>query len=153
MGVDSFKTKGWWGHQEFRRHKSLLRMTRLPFGRTKRRPGFPPPPAPSLAPSMGHRERQCVLKWICWAAQGCAQRPHKLREQTVWAPGQDILRASQGVEAFTELLLLPSIPLYRGASSERPRDMPMVIQNGSQDSNPSPPSQATSLGNQNQKPL
>lgn len=27
-------------------------------------------------------------------------------------------------------LLLPSIPLYRGASSERPRDMPRVIQNG-----------------------
>lgn len=36
--------------------------------------GFPPTPAPSLAPSMGHTERQCVLKWICWAAQGCAQR-------------------------------------------------------------------------------
>lgn len=27
-------------------------------------------------------------------------------------------------------LLLPSIPLYRAASSERPRDVPMVIQNG-----------------------
>lgn len=74
MGVDSFKTKGWWGHWEFRRHKSLLRMARLPFGRTKRQPGFPPPPASSLAPSMGHRARRCVLKWICWAAEGCAQK-------------------------------------------------------------------------------
>lgn len=74
MGVDSFKTKGWCGESRVPEVQITPRMAKLPFSRTKRRPGLPPPPAPSLAPSMGHRQRQCVLKWICWAAQGCVQR-------------------------------------------------------------------------------
>jgi hypothetical protein len=30
MGVDSFKTKGWCGNREFRRHKSLLEWPNCP---------------------------------------------------------------------------------------------------------------------------
>lgn len=45
MDVDSFKTKGSCGYQEFRRHKSLPEWPTLPFGRTKRRPGLPCTPS------------------------------------------------------------------------------------------------------------
>lgn len=64
------------------------------------------------------------------------------------------LRASQGVEAFTELSYTSQhSSVQRGKLREAKRQAHGHTEWQNQDLNPSPPSQATSLGNQNQKPL
>jgi hypothetical protein len=162
-----------WGRQDFRRHKSLLRVDpkALLGCRTKRQLCLPPPPAPSLAPSMGQREPRRVLKWICWAARAMPGNPHKLREQTLleeegWAQVEDIRGAYQAPGALTQALL-HSFPVPGGATSVSFCIQEEVVAQATQrgqatcprshregqswDSNAFPQSQATSLGNQNRE--
>lgn len=75
MGVGSFKTKGWWGCREFRRHKSLLRMARLPFGRTKRRWLLSTPSTISGAFHGTQREAMCPEMDLLGSPGLCPEGP------------------------------------------------------------------------------
>lgn len=59
-----------------RRHKSLLRMAKLPFGRTKRQPGFPPTPSTISGAFHGtHREAMCPEMDLLGSPGLCPEGP------------------------------------------------------------------------------